>query len=289
MADSLLRFLFDQAPVRGECVSLDTTWREVLDRHDYPPVLQSLLGELMAAAALLSATLKFDGSLIMQLHGTGVLKLLVVECTADLGMRATAKWDGEIRPQPLRDLLGHGKFVITLDPETGQQPYQGIVALEGDSVAAILEGYMARSEQLETRFWLAANQDRATGLLLQKLPDGHGDPDAWDRTQMLASTLNPPEQLSISLEDMLHRLFHEEELRLLSETGTVFRCSCSRERVANMLKMLGQQEVNETLAEQGRIEVKCEFCNTAYDFDPVDARQLFVGDGSLSEPGHTRH
>jgi molecular chaperone Hsp33 len=155
MADSLMRFLFDQAPVRGEVVSLDQTWQEVLQRHDYPPLLQALLGELMAAAALLSATLKFDGALIMQLQGSGALQLLVVECNADLGMRATAKWQGEIRPQPLRDLLGKGRFIITLDPQNGQTPYQGIVGLEGDSVAAILENYMLRSEQLETRFWLA--------------------------------------------------------------------------------------------------------------------------------------
>ena len=139
MADSLMRFLFDQAPVRGEVVSLDQTWQEVLQRHDYPPLLQALLGELMAAAALLSATLKFDGALIMQLQGSGALQLLVVECNADLGMRATAKWQGEIRPQPLRDLLGKGRFIITLDPQNGQTPYQGIVELEGDSVAAILE------------------------------------------------------------------------------------------------------------------------------------------------------
>lgn len=289
MADSLLRFLFDQAPVRGEIVSLDQTWQEVLQRHDYPPLLQALLGELMAAAALLSATLKFDGALIMQLQGSGALQLLVVECNADLGMRATAKWQGEIRPQPLSDLLGKGRFVITLDPQNGQTPYQGIVGLEGDSVAAILENYMLRSEQLETRFWLAANQQRATGLLLQKLPEGHGDPDAWERAQMLAGTLTPPEQLEISPEELLHRLFHQEDLRLLGETTACFRCSCSRERVANMLKMLGEQEVNETLQEQGRVEVKCEFCNETYNFDQVDAAQLFAGSGNLSEPGATRH
>lgn len=289
MADSLMRFLFDQAPVRGEVVSLDQTWQEVLQRHDYPPLLQALLGELMAAAALLSATLKFDGALIMQLQGSGALQLLVVECNADLGMRATAKWQGEIRPQPLRDLLGKGRFIITLDPQNGQTPYQGIVGLEGDSVAALLENYMLRSEQLETRFWLAADRQRATGLLLQKLPEGHGDPDAWERAQMLAGTLTPPEQLEISPEELLHRLFHQEDLRLLGETTACFRCSCSRERVANMLKMLGEQEVNETLQEQGRVEVKCEFCNETYHFDPVDAAQLFAGSGNLSEPGATRH
>ena len=289
MADSLMRFLFDQAPVRGEVVSLDRTWQEVLQRHDYPPLLQALLGELMAAAALLSATLKFDGALIMQLLGSGALQLLVVECNADLGMRATAKWQGEIRPQPLRDLLGKGRFIITLDPQNGQTPYQGIVGLEGDSVAAILENYMLRSEQLETRFWLAANRQRATGLLLQKLPEGHGDPDAWERAQMLAGTLTPPEQLEIGPDELLHRLFHQEDLRLLGETATCFRCSCSRERVANMLKMLGEQEVNDTLQEQGRVEVKCEFCNETYHFDQVDAAQLFAGSGNLSEPGATRH
>lgn len=289
MADSLMRFLFDQAPVRGEVVSLDQTWQEVLQRHDYPPLLQALLGELMAAAALLSATLKFDGALIMQLQGSGALQLLVVECNADLGMRATAKWQGEIRPQPLRDLLGKGRFIITLDPQNGQTPYQGIVGLEGDSVAALLENYMLRSEQLETRFWLAADRQRATGLLLQKLPEGHGDPDAWERAQMLAGTLTPPEQLEISPEELLHRLFHQEDLRLLGETTACFRCSCSRERVANMLKMLGEQEVNETLQEQGRVEVKCEFCNETYHFDQVDAAQLFAGSGNLSEPGATRH
>ena len=148
---------------------------------------------------------------------------------------------------------------------------------------------MLRSEQLETRFWLAANRQRATGLLLQKLPEGHGDPDAWERAQMLAGTLTPPEQLEISAEQLLHRLFHQEDLRLLGETTACFRCSCSRERVANMLKMLGEQEVNETLQEQGRVEVKCEFCNETYHFDPVDAAQLFAGSGNLSEPGATRH
>lgn len=289
MADTLMRFLFDQAPVRGEVVSLDQTWLEVLQRHDYPPVLQALLGELMAAAALLSATLKFDGALIMQLQGSGALQLLVVECNADLGMRATAKWQGDIRPLPLRELLGKGRFVITLDPQTGQTPYQGIVGLEGDSVAAILENYMLRSEQLETRFWLAADTQRATGLLLQKLPEGHGDPDAWERAQMLAATLTQPEQLEIAPEQLLHRLFHQEDLRLLAEDPVCFRCSCSRDRVAEMLKMLGIDEVNAALEEQGSVEVKCEFCNERYVFDPVDAAQLFTGDGNLSEPGATRH
>lgn len=288
MADSLLRFLFDNAPVRGEVVSLDQTWQAVLQRHDYPPVLQSLLGELMAAAALLSATLKFDGALIMQLQGTGALQLLVVECHADLGMRATAKWQGEIRPQPLAELLGSGRFVITLDPLNGQPPYQGIVALDGNTVADILEHYMRRSEQLETRFWLAASATRATGLLLQKLPDGHGDPDAWSRAQMLAGTLNPTEQLAIAPEELLHRLFHQETLRLLAEDGTEFRCSCTSDKVAGMLKMLGAQEVDSILQERGQVEVKCEFCNTAYVFDTIDVQQLFSSDGA-TVTGRTVH
>ncbi|MEW9897660.1 Hsp33 family molecular chaperone HslO [Chitinivorax sp. PXF-14] len=288
MKDSLSRFLFDGAPVRGELVTLDQTWREVLARHDYPPVLRSLLGELMASAALLSATLKFNGALIMQLHGTGALRLMVVECNADLTMRATAKWEGEVRPMPLSELLGNGKFVITLDQQNGQAPYQGIVALEGESIAQMLENYMQRSEQLDTRFWLAADDKRATGLLLQKLPAGQGDPDAWDRAKYLAGTITQGELLDLPPREVIHRLFHEETLRLFDDHPIAFRCSCSRERVGNMLRMVGEAEVRSLIEEQGSIEIHCEFCNTRYDFDPVDVEQVFAA--PISQPASdTRH
>jgi molecular chaperone Hsp33 len=170
VSDSLQRFLFEGAPVRGELVHLDATWRAVLERHDYPGPLRTVLGELMAAAALLSATLKFQGSLILQIQGSGAVKLIVVECTSEQTMRATAKWDGELVRGGFRELVGGGRFVITIAPNDVTQTYQGIVELSGDSVAAVLEHYMATSEQLETRLWLASDGAHAAGMLLQRVP-----------------------------------------------------------------------------------------------------------------------
>ncbi|MBB5016970.1 molecular chaperone Hsp33 [Chitinivorax tropicus] len=288
MKDALFRFLFEGAPVRGELATLDQTYREVLARHDYPPVLRAMIGEMMAAAALLSATLKFNGSLIMQMHGTDAVRLVVVECNADLSMRATARWEGEVKPLPIRELLGNGKFVITLDPQNGQHPYQGVVSLEGDSIAAMLETYMLRSEQLETRFWLAANDHRATGLLLQKLPDSQGDEDAWERAGHLAGTLTEAELLEVPPKEIMHRLFHQEDLRVFDDHAIQFRCSCSRERVGSMLRMVGIDEIRAVLAEQGSIDIQCEFCNTRYEFDKVDVEQVFSS--QLSQPATgTRH
>lgn len=282
--DTLQRFLFEHAPVRGEIVHLDATWRAVLERHDYPPALRQALGELMAAAALLAATLKLKGSLILQIQGKGPVSLLVVECTGELSMRATARWEGELADAGLAALVGNGRCVITLDPKDGKQAYQGIVPLEGGSVAEILQQYMSRSEQLDTYLCLAANEHSAAGLLLQKLPEQSGaDEDAWDRFGHLAATLKPDELLELPAGEILHRLFHEEDLRVFEPQIVHFRCSCSRQSVANMLRMLGSAEVHSILAEQGSIEIQCEFCNHHYSFDAVDAEQLFASD--LTPPG----
>src|SRR5512135_39819 len=191
--DSLRRFLFEHAPIRGEIVRLGTVWQSVIERHNYPPVLRDLMGELCAASTLLAATLKLKGSMVLQLHGKGALKLLVVECSGDLELRATAKWQGELTHGTLQDLAGDGRFVITLDPKDGNQVYQGIVPLEGDSIAEMLQSYMTRSEQLETRLWLAADDKQAGGMLLQKLPerDESLDADAWNRATQLGDTVKP--------------------------------------------------------------------------------------------------
>ncbi|MEI7843817.1 MAG: Hsp33 family molecular chaperone HslO [Gallionellaceae bacterium] len=275
--DTLQKFLFEHAPVRGEIVHLDQTWQSVLDRHDYPKVLRDLMGELCAAAVLLAATLKLQGSLVLQIHGKAAVKLLVVECTGSLELRATAKWEGDIRSGTLRELVGDGHFVITLDPKDGNQAYQGIVELEGESVAEILQNYMTRSEQLDTRLWLAADEQHAAGMLLQKLPEQKGhDADAWDRATQLADTVKREELLSLAATELIHRLYHEEDIRLFEAQGVVFNCSCSRDNVARMLKMLGRQEVDEILAERGDIEVFCEFCNEQYLFDAIDAEAVFA-------------
>lgn len=277
MSDTLQKFLFEHAPIRGEIVHLEHTWLNVIERHEYPLVLRNLMGELCAAAVLLAATLKLQGALVLQIHGKGAVKLLVVECSGNLELRATAKWEGEILSGTLRELVGDGRFVITLDPKDGNQAYQGIVALEGESVADILQNYMTRSEQLDTRLILAADGQRAAGMLLQKLPDQKGqDADAWERATHLAATLKPDELLALSAEQLVHRLYHAEDIRLFDAQGVVFNCSCSRENVARMLKMLGRAEVDEIISERNYIEVFCEFCNQRYHFDAVDVEAVFV-------------
>lgn len=288
-SDSLRRFLFEHAPVRGELVHLDQTWRSVIERHNYPGVLRDLMGELSAAAVLLAATLKLKGSLVLQIHGKGVLKLLVVECTGNLELRATAKWEGELGQGTLRELVGDGRFVITLDPKDGNQAYQGIVALDGETVAEILQNYMARSEQLDTRMWLAADGQQAAGMLLQRLPEQKSeDADAFARASQLGATLKREELLSLPADELIHRLYHEEDIRLFEAQSVTFNCTCSRDNVARMLKMLGREDVGDILAERSEIEVFCEFCNERYVFDAIDAEAVFA-DAVLNTSNETRH
>jgi molecular chaperone Hsp33 len=288
--DTLNRFIFENTPVRGNIVNLTNTFQLALNKQQLPAGLKKALGELMAASALLTATLKMNGSLVLQIQSKGALKLLVVECTSDFGIRATAKWNGEITDkQNLFDLIEHGQFVITLDPKDGGQTYQGIVPIEGDDISTILENYMLRSEQIDTKIWLASDGKSAAGMLLQKLPDtmnqisksedsAEHDIDAWNRVGHLADTITNEELLELDTETLLHRLFHEEDVRLFEASNTKFFCSCTRASVANMLRMLGNDEISSILEEQGKIEVNCDFCNTHYQFDKVDAAQLMVSD-----------
>lgn len=291
MQDQLHRFVFDHTPVRGNTVQLQHALLSALKHQQHPPALRKALGELMAASALLIATLKMQGALILQIQGKGPVKLLVVECSvADnqrLQLRATAKWSGELPENDFVGMIGEGHFAITLDPKDGSQPYQGIVPLTGDSISHILENYMQRSEQIETRIWLASDGESAGGLLLQKLPgsssENPSDEDAWGRTGMLADTVTGDELLKLPAEELLHRLFHEEDLRLFEGQNVTFNCSCSQRSVGNMLRMLGREEIDDILVERGEVEVHCDFCNAAYRFDKVDISQLFTEE--ISAPG----
>lgn len=288
--DTLHRFIFEDTPVRGNWVNLNTTFKLALNKQPLPAGLKRALGELMAASALLTATLKMRGSLILQIQSKGALKLLVVECNSDFGLRATAKYNGEIRDEhKLFDLLDQAQFVITLDPKDGGQSYQGIVPIEGNNLSAILENYMLRSEQIDTKIWLACDGQSAAGMLLQRLPDVvnqtkkteetvEHDNEAWNRVGHLADTITDTELLTLPAQTLLHRLFHEEDVRLFEASNTKFFCSCSRANVANMLRMLGQEEIDSILQEQGKIEVNCDFCNAHYAFDKVDAAQLLASD-----------
>ena len=243
----------------------------------------------MAAAALLAATLKLEGALIMQIQGGGPLRLAVVECTSDFTMRAMAQWEGEVPEGSLEGKVGEGRFAITLDPRDGSQSYQGVVSLEGDTLAEALMNYMSRSEQLETHLWLDATESQASGMLLQQLPSRKDeDPDAWNRILHLGSTLSMPELHNLPVQTLIHRLFNEDDVRLFESQPVSFRCSCSRDKVAGMLRMLGHEEVHSILEEEGKVDVICEFCNRNYSFDPVDAEQLFAADTVVSAD-KTRH
>jgi len=285
--DQLHRFVFENTPVRGNTVHLNKTFTAALQHHDYPPILREALGELMVASALLAATLKLEGgALVVQIQGKGPVSLLVVECTAELTLRATAKWSGTLDGLSFAELVGNGHFVITLDPKNGQQSYQGIVPLEGDSISEILENYMHRSEQIETRIWLGCDQSNAAGLLLQKLPDQPThDQDAWNRACILAETLTDNELLTSDAETLLLKLFHQEDIRLFDAKAIQFKCSCSRNSVGNMLKMLGADEVSSILAEHGKVEVNCDFCNAGYVYDAVDVEQLFSNEIVMPSSG----
>lgn len=275
-SDILQRFVFEDGPVRGEVVHLDATFRAVLERRDYPAPLRAVLGEFMAAAALLTATLKFDGRLILQIQSSGPVKLLVVECSSQSTLRATAQWEGELASSQLADLVGSGRLVITIDPRLGGERYQGVVDLHTGGVAQALERYFAQSEQLATRLWLGTDTQRAAGMLLQRLPGDSDDDDLWNRAAELGSTVRTGELLHLPVAELLHRLYHEERVRLFAGTPVSFRCSCSRERVEAVLRMLGRDEVHDILAERGAIDVDCEYCGRHYQLDAVDAEQIFA-------------
>ncbi len=290
MADALTRFVFEYAPVKGGIVQLDEAWKTIRSHADYPEPLKKVLGELLAAAALLTSNIKFEGSLVLQLHGDGPVRLIVVEATSDHTLRATAKWTGEVPAGTLAAMLGHGRFVMTLDQsKSGKQNYQGIVPLEGETTAQVLTHYMQSSEQLDTRIYLAAGEDRVAGMLLQRMPDQQGmDTDAWNRAALLADTIKPEELLTLSANDMLMRLFHEETLRRFEQEPLAFGCSCSIEKVGDMLQSLGKAEVDSILAEHDEVEINCEFCGREYRFDAVEAAQLFTTSRGV-EPAATRH
>lgn len=287
MNDTLQRFVMEHAPVRGEVVHLDATWRAVLARCDYPPAVRNLLGEMMAACALLAATLKFKGALVMQMEGDGPIALLVVECTSERTLRATAKWRGEAAPGSVRELLGRGRFAITIAQDE-RQPYQGIVELEGSTVAEALEHFMQRSEQIDTRLWLAVTGERATGMLLQKLPQPDaGEDEAWNHATQLAATVSRDELLTLDAEMLVRRLYHGEDVRLFKPRPVRFHCTCSAERVGAMLRMLGRKEVDSIVQEHGQVEVHCDFCGRRYVFDAADAGGLFAQGAPSEAP--TRH
>jgi molecular chaperone Hsp33 len=299
--DSLHRFLFEQFPIRGHLVHLDASWQALIEHRDYPEAVRNLLGEAVAASLLLAATIKFDGVLSLQLQGDGPVHLLLVQCTSGLGVRGLARFrEGDYSDtSEISDLLGAGNLTVTLETDDGAQRYQGIVPISGERLAESLQLYFENSEQLPTRLWLQTDAAGASGMLLQRLPEGVASgpklvadaaalDDAWRRVQIIGDTLTPEELRTLSDQEILHRLFNEDDVRLFEPAPVFFRCRCSRERVSSMLQGLGEKETRSVLAERGEVEVRCDFCNRAYVFDAVDVAALF-NSGVPADSGSSVH
>ena len=281
--DKSQRFLFEDADIRGETVHLDAAYRDILAIHQYAPGVSRLLGEFLAAAVLLSTTLKFQGKLILQVRSEGQIPLLMVECDETLQVRAIARGAQQATSDDNEQLLSNGQLAITIDP-TGGQRYQGIVPLVQGSLAHSLDAYFEQSEQLKTHFWLAANEQRAAGMLLQQLPAQVSPEDAlrlqqWDHACSIAATVQPPELLALDAEQLLYRLYHQEPVRLFEPAPVTFHCSCSRQRTRNALTSLNPVEIEELLEELGSITMDCEFCNQQYRFVREDLADILGGEG----------
>lgn len=280
--NQIQRFSFDGTNVRGERVLLNSAYQEIIKRKQYPLSVEKLLGEFVAAIALLRDVIKIDGVLSIQAKGHGFLSTLMTECDEQQNLRGIAQWD-ESQEIPetisLQEALAGGYLAITIQPRSGQR-YQGIVEVVGDTLSECLEQYFFQSEQLPSRVWLAANGAQCGGLFLQRLPSEQAkkvDEDAWERLSHLAATVTEEELLGLETEVLLHRLYHEEEVRLYDVKPMQFGCSCSRQRTLDAVMSLGQEEVREILIEQGKLEVDCQFCAEKYQFTHADLEDL-LGD-----------
>jgi molecular chaperone Hsp33 len=285
-SDRVRRFVLERHPIRGHAARLTRAWLELREHQDYPPAVQALLGEAVGAVVLLAATLKFDGTLTLQLQGKGLVNLLVAQCTHDFKVRAMARHESIEGEAEFRALTGEGQIVVTIEANDRASSYQGVVPITGESIAECLEAYFIQSEQLPTRVALTSTPGVVSGMLLQRIPGEGGkqapaDPAALEAAWMKADhamlDLTPAALVADDVEQRLVRMFGDDEVRVFSGHEVKFECRCSRERVANVLRSLGVEEVRSVIAEQGAVTVTCEFCQKPYKFDPIDAEQLFTG------------
>lgn len=287
--DTLQRFLFENTNVRGEMIRMRASYQAVSEHHPYAPTVKQLLGQALAATALLSSTIKFEGSLILQTQGDGPLKVLVAQCTHEHHVRGLAQTEDEnLIVDNFAAAIGKGHLAITIIPKEGER-YQGIVAITGNNLADTVETYFQQSEQLPTILLLASNEESVSGLLLQSMPDlqTQAKQNFWEHIVHLARTLSSQELLELPNEEILKRLFHEEDVRLFGSEPVSFRCDCNIERMERALLIVGHEEVKSILAEYKKVTVICEFCNYHYDFDAIDIENLFkVGSVGSSSTKH---
>lgn len=276
--DQLHRYLFEQFAVRGELVTVSETWKQILENHNYPLQVKTLLGELLVATSLLTATLKFAGDITVQLQGDGPMSLAVINGNNQQQMRGVARVQGDIPENAdLKTLVGNGYLVITISPEEGER-YQGVVGLEGDTLAASLEDYFMRSEQLPTRLFIRTGevdgQPAAGGMLLQVLPAQDAQTNDFEHLATLTETIKAEELFTLSATDVLWRLYHEEEVTVYDPQDVEFKCTCSRERCAGALKTLPDEEIDSIMAEDGEIDMHCDYCGTHYVFNSMDIAEI---------------
>jgi molecular chaperone Hsp33 len=280
--DLLRRFLFEELGVRGEWVNLTASWQAAKQHQQGSAVVQQLLGQALVAVVMLSATIKFKGSMILQAQGDGDISTLVAQSTEERKIRGLVRSRGDAAAGSLEAMFGQGRLVLTVDSGKAQ-PYQGVVPLQGDNLAAALESYFIQSEQLNTRLWLFANDTHAAGLLLQELPAQQGEEADWQRIEILANTITKAELLELDCESLLYRLFHEEKVRLFDAEPVEFECACSRQRIERTLRAMGREELESILEERDGVEVICEFCGERYHFDPIDVETFLSRETVVSD------
>ncbi len=273
-ADHIIPFSFESLPVRGELIQLSRAWRRMLRGHDYAPAIRETLGHAAAATGLIAQSLKFDGAITMQIQGQGDLRMLVMQCTSDLELRGMATPAPEVNATNFSELIEAAHCAITVD--AGERPYQGIVAVDRDSLAGSLEHYFARSVQVPSHVVLVSSDELAGGLLLQQTPGQPIDADDWHRLGLLGATLTADDFADAEAIGLIHKLFNEDDLRVFEERPVVFRCRCSKRRTEEVLRMLGEAETRDAVREQGRIDMTCEYCGRRRSFDSVDISRLFA-------------
>ncbi|GAB4258294.1 MAG: Hsp33 family molecular chaperone HslO [Methylomicrobium sp.] len=286
--DCLRRFLFEDIGVRGNWVCLNESWRQAIQFQQANSFITEHLGQALAAVTMLSATIKFKGSMILQAQGDGAIRTLIAQATDDRKIRGLVRCNHAIEQGSLEELFGNGHIVLTIDREQGS-PYQGVVPMIGSNFGEALQSYFQQSEQLNTRVWLAADAHRAVGLLLQELPASNQSKEDWERIEMLTSTVTQQELLTLDSESLLYRLFHQEKVRLFDPEPVAFACTCSLGKIEGTLQAVGRDELDAVLSEHGYVEVNCEFCGRHYRFDRIAIERLFSTAPSSLDDAQTRH
>ena len=278
--DNIQRFLFDKTPVRGAIVHMTDSFSTIMTQRDYPPFVRTLLGEALLAAAMMANTIKFKGQLTLQFQSEGPLKTIVAKCDHQNHLRGFVDWDTASNEAAMRVNFGSGQLVITIAPDVGA-PYQSIVPLQQRTVTRALEAYFAQSEQLSTRLWCAVGEASAAGMMLQLIPDhqGSSSPEQrekfWEHSTQLGETISSAELLQLENSLILHRLYHQEDVRIFEMQPVSFRCTCTLERMQSAVRTLGESEVRDILKTNREVEVKCEYCSSQYSFDRDEVNKLF--------------